>query len=134
MNDSMIIRINTILFFFGWTFIMLLGADFPPPIGFIWVVLLICVLDIIQYKYLYFFLKQIHKKRKNLFLLNLIFFFFGGVIISIFTLAVSSSALLIMNSWDIIIWISCVISVGVLYGVFFWVFNQLLLAKVNYKN
>ncbi len=32
MSNKRIIRINTVIFFLGWTFIMFLGTDFPPPI------------------------------------------------------------------------------------------------------
>ena len=31
---------------------MLAGADYPPPAGFLWLVLLIIILDIIQDRYL----------------------------------------------------------------------------------
>jgi len=43
---------------------MFLGADFPPPIGFLWLILLIAILDFIQYKYLQNFLPQLREKRK----------------------------------------------------------------------
>ena len=83
MSNLKIIWINTIVFFFGWNAIMLAGADFPPPIGFIWVVLLISMLDFIQYKYLQYFLPQLIKRKHNLFVKNLIFFVTGGMAVSI---------------------------------------------------
>ena len=87
MSNLKIIWINTIVFFFGWNAIMLAGADFPPPIGFIWVVLLISMLDFIQYKYLQYFLPQLIKRKHNLFVKNLIFFVTGGMAVSILILA-----------------------------------------------
>jgi hypothetical protein len=108
---------------------MFLGADFPPPIGFIWVVVLILLLDLIQWKYLHFFLEQIHKKRKHLFSLNLLFFLIGGILVSLFALAANNNTTLSMRGIDIIIWIVVVSLVGLFYGVYFWFFNRLLLRK-----
>lgn len=126
MSDSKIIRINTVLFFIGWTFIMFVGADFPPPPGFIWVVLLLLILDIIQYKYLYFFLKQIHQKRKNLFVLNLFFFFVGGVFLSLMILGIQITTTPPMNLSDSMLWVGVVSCVGGLYGIVFYLFNTWL--------
>ena len=73
MGNAKIIKINTILFFLGWTLIMFLGADFPPPIEFYWIVLLILILDLIQYKYLQYFLSKLRIRKKKLFIKNLLF-------------------------------------------------------------
>jgi hypothetical protein len=41
MSLQRIAGINAILFFFFWLFILLAGADFPPPMGFLWIVLVV---------------------------------------------------------------------------------------------
>ncbi|MGO1368933.1 hypothetical protein [Senegalia sp. (in: firmicutes)] len=129
MDNMKVIKINTILFFVGWTFIMLLGADFPPPFGFIWLILLILILDLIQYKYLHFFLPQLAKRKKHLFGINLAFFTIGGIVVSIFTLGITYKATIEMGMSNIIIWIAVVTIVAAIYGICFWFFNFLLTKK-----
>jgi hypothetical protein len=46
MRPRRIAAINAILFFFFWLFILLAGADFPPPVGFLWLVRLVPMLSI----------------------------------------------------------------------------------------
>ena len=52
MKSKTLQWIESVLFFLGWTAVMLKGADFPPPIGFIWVILTIAILSILQWYYL----------------------------------------------------------------------------------
>ena len=110
---------------------MLAGADFPPPIGFIWVVLLISMLDFIQYKYLQYFLPQLIKRKHNLFVKNLIFFVTGGMAVSILILATIYKITLESSIYDIIIWIAVFIIIGIIYGIVFWFFNSFLLRVFN---
>ncbi|GIN98770.1 hypothetical protein J6TS1_46400 [Siminovitchia terrae] len=70
-----IIYLNEITFFFVWVIIFLMGADKPPPIGFIWIVLLVVLLDVAQYYYLKKFLPKLLKKTKGLFFNNMFYFF-----------------------------------------------------------
>jgi hypothetical protein len=132
MSNKNIIKINSILFFVGWIIILLLGADFPPPIGFLWLVLLVAILDFIQYKYLRVLLPQLKERKKNLFLKNLFFFTVGGVIVALFILITRYNITLEMNMNDIIILIIVITAVSTIYGIFFWVFNLWLL-KISKK-
>ena len=127
MSNLKIIQINSILFFVAWTIIMLLGADFPPPIGFIWVILLIGALDLIQYKYLQKFLPLLRKRKNNLFIKNLLFFLTGGIVVSLLLLASRYKITLEMGMSSIIIWITILTLVGAIYGACFWFFNLLLI-------
>ncbi|SHK38755.1 hypothetical protein [Desulforamulus aeronauticus] len=127
MSNLKVIRINTILFFCGWTAILLAGADFPPPIGFLWLVLLTAILDFIQYKYLQKFLPHLLERKKNLFAKNLLFFTIGGAVVSVLCLAEQYKITFGMSIPDIITWIIVLTTVGAIYGVFFWFFNILLL-------
>lgn len=102
---------------------MFLGADFPPPIGFCWIVLLI--LDLIQYKYLQYLLPKLRIRKKKLFIKNLLFFAIGGMLVSIFSLVIEPRITLKQGmSWIIIITI-----VGAIYGGVFW-FLSLFFIKV----
>lgn len=131
MNNIKIIRINTILFFVGWTAIMFLGADFPPPIGFLWLIPLIAILDFIQYKYLQNFLPQLREKKKNLFAKNLLFFTTGGLVLSLFCLVARYKFTLAMGIFNNIIWTAVLTIVGFIYAIYFWVFNLILVKKLK---
>ncbi|MBC5630565.1 hypothetical protein H8S20_17040 [Clostridium sp. NSJ-6] len=126
MNTSKIILINSILFFIGWNGVMLLGADFPPPSGYIWMAILIAVLDYIQYKYLRSFLIELRRNKKKSFIDNTIFFLIGGVAISSLILIVRLNLMLSQPFVDWITFIIVVTLVGVIYGVLFWIFNYIL--------
>ena len=41
MHPRKITTVNADLFFFFWLLILLAGAEFPPPIGFLWIILAI---------------------------------------------------------------------------------------------
>lgn len=121
--------INFSTFFVGWVVVFLLGADFPPPIGFLWLAALVLFLDIIQYIYLgKYFLKHIgtHKKVK-LFVVNILFYLLGGLIVSFL---VTISSFLTIGLTDTVIWMAVLTSVSVMYGIIFWAFNYLLYRKL----
>ena len=44
--------IGSSVFFAGWTIVILLGADFPPPAGFVRVVFAIALFAVLQWFYL----------------------------------------------------------------------------------
>ncbi|MGE7768301.1 hypothetical protein [Peribacillus sp. NPDC096540] len=132
MNEKIIkkvIIINLATFFFLWNIIFLAGADKPPPIGFLWLVLLVFLLDIAQFFYLKRFLPKMQKKSKGLFFVNLLYFFLGGVIVGLLTIVVRINITLKVGLSDIFIWIVMIISASLVNAVCFYVFNILLLKK-----
>ncbi|MCH4890844.1 hypothetical protein EZV73_24910 [Acidaminobacter sp. JC074] len=129
MNNLKIIKLHDILFFIGWTLIMFLGADFPPPIGFIWVILMIGILDFIQHKYLISFLPRLRHKEKWLFIKNLFFFMFGGLVISLVSLLTDISLMMEMGFINITIWVIVITCVTSIYSIFFWFFNKYLISR-----
>jgi hypothetical protein len=118
------------MFLIGWLIVFLLGADFPPPIGFIWLVLLIIVLDIIQSFYLknYFLMHIENNKNTKLFFMNALYYLAGGLIIAILTSISNFQSVGLLNT---LIWIIVLTLVGVLYGIIFWVFNILLFRLIK---
>ena len=56
--------IESILFFIISNLIMLLGADYPPPIGFLWITFISAVLSILQF-YLLIIPQYIHKLTQS---------------------------------------------------------------------
>ncbi|MTI65351.1 MAG: hypothetical protein FH753_01985 [Firmicutes bacterium] len=126
-----IININVISFFFGWVIILFLGSDKPPPMGFIWIVLLILLLDIIQYFYLKKFLPKLKNKSKGLFIKNLLFFLVGGIVVSLLTIFIDLKLFFNMGFINVLIWVFIIITVGILYGICFYIFNTILINFIS---
>ena len=49
MHPRRIAAINAILFFFFWLIVLLAGADFPPPVGFLWLIIVIAACAYVVY-------------------------------------------------------------------------------------
>lgn len=79
--DRNLIILESSLFFVFWIVVFLLGADFPPPVGFWKIVVLTLILDIVQAFYLRFLLKNI--TTRPTYIINSIFFVLGGIIVSL---------------------------------------------------
>ena len=115
--DKKLRIIETLTFFAAWNVIFLLGADFPPPVGFLWLVLLVFVLDIFQFFYLGYLLPNIG--RTPTFVLNLLFFLAGGLFVSLISTFLQHHIELVSKA----IWITAVTAVSSLYGIILWVAN-----------
>lgn len=115
------------IFLIGWTLIMLAGADFPPPEGFKYLVLLIFILDILQQFYLKWLCPRI--KHQKTFLLNMISFMFAGLVLA-GTIYIWSGEFHPESN----IWIAIITVVSVIYGIFFWSVNWLIATKIQAYN
>ncbi|MDY5112867.1 MAG: hypothetical protein SPE66_04050 [Bilifractor sp.] len=114
-----ILVIEFVVFFFGWTAILMAGADFPPPKGFYRLVILIAVLDIIQTLYLKWLAKRLIKGRT--FLLNELFFCTAGTILAVIFILFNGG----FRS-ESGIWVGIITAVSVGYGTIFWSINRLI--------
>ena len=126
-----IVWINEILFFLGWMLLLLLGADHPPPKGFIWLVAIIVLLDMAQYFYLKKFLPSLHDKSKGLFTQTLLFAVLAGIGVSISMLLLDLNKLFSIGLINVLIWIMVIALVALIYGVCFYLFNTLLLRYIK---
>ncbi|MFL7838694.1 MAG: hypothetical protein ACK2T4_10830 [Candidatus Promineifilaceae bacterium] len=76
MHPRKIAAGNAVLFFFFWLLILLAGADFPPPIGFLWVILAIAGCAVVVYwripTYIDWYLTQRPGRRAHVILDGLI--------------------------------------------------------------
>lgn len=125
--DRRLIILESTLFFVVWTIIFLLGADFPPPVGFGVIVMIILILDIIQLLYLRFLLKNI--THRPTYIINSIFFVFGGIIVSL--------PGILQEDTDVqgkVILVSVITIISVIYGNVFWIFNKIVKTKENAKS
>lgn len=133
MKKTKLILINNLMFFTGWTGIMLLGADFPPPRGFIWLELLIGMLDFIQYIYLKKILFCKLFKREKIFLKNLFAFASAGVLVALLTMVLGNNGAAEIGLKDRVIWISVLTVVSTVYGNIFFCFNYFMVKKFSVK-
>ncbi|EKU27104.1 hypothetical protein [Catellicoccus marimammalium] len=134
LSTKKIIRINTILFFIGWLVILLLGSDFPPPIGFLWAIILIILSDFIQYKYLQYFIPQLRKKTKYLFSHNLLFFTMSSALLSLIILLLRYPTIHSLTWIENGIWILVFSILGGIYSILFYFFNKFLLYFIKKDN
>lgn len=134
MNENMLKKIKIInftTFFFVWLFIFLAGADKPPPIGFLWIVLLVALLDVAQWFYLNKFIPKAIRKSKWLFVENLFYFFLGGMIVSFLTLIARLDVTMSNGLLNSIIWIMSIMTVALINAICFYVCNRILIRKFN---
>lgn len=119
--------IESILFFIISNFIMLLGADFPPPIGFLWITFISVILSIFQFFYTGYLLKS--SSSLKIFLKTIFIFSLIGLIIAIlFVILNSKNISFIMN--DIIIWLFIITLVFGMYGSIYWLLNYIISKKI----
>lgn len=128
LKDKNINKFESYLFFFGWTIIFYLGADFPVPIGFIFLMFLTLVLTIIQSKYLKYLLPRIDKEKT--FLKTAIIFIISSFILSLMIIFIYNYIGIKQTLIDQIIWCVVVTSIGSIYGICFWLFNKYLIKKI----
>ncbi len=112
--------IEGLIFFWGWILVFLAGADFPPPIGFIWLILLVGILAIIQDFYLRYLIRNINKK--HIWLKNIFLFLLADIIVS---------SIVILTNFEYyneisfaLIWILVVSLVSTIYGIVFYIINK----------
>lgn len=122
--DRNLIILESSLLFVFWIVVFLLGADFPPPVGFWKIVVLTLILDIVQAFYLRFLLKNI--TTRPTYIINSIFFVLGGIIVSLPAIWQTDTEV-----QSKVIWVSIVTFVSVIYGNIFWIFNKIAKTKDN---
>lgn len=119
MNWKKARTIEFIVFLIGWTSIMLAGADYPPPAGFLWLVLLIIILDIIQDRYLRWLGEKLLGRKT--FLLNELLFCIAGIVVAV--------GMILCNGGfrkETGVWVGIITAVSVIYGTAFWGINRIV--------
>lgn len=120
MKQKTLQWIETFLFLVLNLSIFYAGADHPVPKGFIWLVLWIVLISLLQHIYLGWFLKEVRKKD---FLCLHLFVYIGMGIISLFYLIHGR----IYREY--LLFVFFVLGIFVLYGFVFYVINRWLACK-----
>ena len=130
MADSTVMKhrklrmVESAVFFAGWTAVMLLGADFPHPEGFIWVIFGIAVLDFMHWLYLGWLLDVL--RHRKTFALNLVLFSIAGLITALLTAVLNGKIIS-----ETIIWFIIITLASAVYGIIFWSINCLIVKKTG---
>lgn len=112
--------IETAVFIVGSLGITLLGADFPPPLGFWKIIAVISLVALIQWYYLDWLLERINSKKSLLMTVG-IYALLGGM---------SATAMITASGQlkkETVIWLGLIILWTAAYGLFFWLVNWLIL-------
>ena len=114
-------NVETLLFVIGATTIMLLGADFPPPRGFVKILMSIIVVAIIQWCYLKWLL--LHINHRSSLLVTIVLFACLGAVVTVFLIASTGKLI-----GDYTVLITIVTISAVIYGFILWLVNFILSA------
>jgi hypothetical protein len=74
--------IDGILFFFFWLIILLAGADFPPPAGFLWLVIVVAVCASVVYWRILTYIQWSQEKKRGRLLRVAVEGFLAGVVVA----------------------------------------------------
>ncbi|MEO5284772.1 hypothetical protein [Limosilactobacillus allomucosae] len=110
---------ETAVFIIGSLGIALLGADFPPPLGFWKIIVVISLVALIQWYYLDWLLERINSKKSLLMTVG-IYALLGGM--STATMIAASGQL----KKETVIWLGLIILGTAAYGLLFWLVNWLI--------
>lgn len=120
MNLSKISLYESISFIIIANIIMLSGADFPPPPGFIWITLTSFIISTLQYFYCNWLLQTLGKRKT--FFKTITSFALLGTLISLFFIFFNSEAI----NRAVFIFVGVVATVFSFYGFIFWMVNKII--------
>ncbi|MBQ4396506.1 MAG: hypothetical protein II828_03175 [Clostridia bacterium] len=119
MNIKAISWIESAVFFLLANIIMLLGSDFPPPVGFLWITLTAALMAVIQWFYVRWLLAN-DMKRATLFI-TLAVFALLGIVVPVIFVAFRGG---FQTGTGIGIFITMIVFIG--YGFALWIVNRFL--------
>jgi len=111
-------------FFLLSNIIMLLGADFPPPRGFIWITVAAAVLSCTQFLFNKWIFTRM-KERKS-FWMSILFFGSEGFITSVLFAVSGGGRFQVL--W---VWFAVITLVFAIYGTGFWAVNKFIARHIG---
>ena len=119
MNIKAILWIESAAFFLIANIIMLLGSDFPPPVGFLWITLTAAVIAVLQWFYVRWLLVN-NVNRATLFM-TLAAFTLLGIVVPVVFVAFRGG---FQTGTGIGIFLTMIVFIG--YGFTLWTINRFL--------
>ena len=119
MNIKSISWIESAAFFLIANVIMLLGSDFPPPVGFLWITLTAALIAVLQW----FFVRWLvaHDVKKRTLFITLVVFALLGIVIPVFFVELRGD---FQTGTGMGIFITMIVFIG--YGFTLWIVNRFL--------
>ena len=131
MSLRKIAAINAIVFFVFWLLVLLAGADKPPPIGFIWIVLTVGICAAVVYWRVPTYIDWARTRRVGRYWRVLLDGAVAGTIIALpFALQGSGEPSVTMQPVDYVIWFSVLAGMGILNSVAIYFINALVAGKI----
>jgi len=119
--------INAVGFFIFWLLVLLAGADKPPPIGFLWIVLVVALSALVVYRRIPIYIRWFRtKKPRRLLRVALEGFLAGLVVATPFALLGGGESSTAMQPIAYAIWFSILGLMGMLNSLALYAVNAVL--------
>ena len=130
MHPRRIAAINAVGFFFFWLVVLLAGADRPPPIGFLWLLLAIALSAIVVYWRIPTYIQWSQKKKRGRLLRVALEGFLAGLVVATpFALFGSGEPTVLMQPIDYAGWFVILGIMGMLNSLTLFVIHGLIATK-----
>lgn len=130
MHPRKIAAANAILFFFFWLLVLLAGADFPPPRGFLWLLLVLVLCALLVYWRIPTYIDWYSNKRPGRrWRVVLDGFLAGFVVAAASALRGSSEPAASLQTIDYAIWFAVLSVLGMLNSVVLYTINALVVHR-----
>jgi hypothetical protein len=132
VNPQKIAGINAAGFFFFWLVILLAGADKPPPIGFLWIVLVIALSAMVVYWRIPTYVQWSQEKKRSRLLRVALEGFVAGLVVAMpFALSGSGEPSITMQPIDYVIWFVVLGMMGMLNSLMLYVINAIVARRLD---
>ena len=127
MSDQKTALINAIIFFIFWLLVLLAGADKPPPIGFLWIVLVIALSALVVYRRIPTYVRWSQNQQPRRLLRVALEGFVAGLVVAMpFALSGSGEPSITMRPIDYVIWFVVLGMMGMLNSLTLYVINAVV--------
>jgi hypothetical protein len=127
MSCRKIAFINAIIFFIFWLLVLLAGADKPPPLGFIWLILAVGLCSAAVYWRVPTYIDWARTRRAGRYWRALLDGAVAGLLIAVpFALNGSGEPSITMQPADYAIWFAVLAVMGMLNSVALYLINALM--------
>jgi hypothetical protein len=135
MSNRKIGAINAIIFFVFWLLVLLAGADKPPPLGFIWIILTIAICSAVVHWRVPTYIDWARTRRAGRFWRVLLDGAVAGLLIAVpFALKGSGEPSITMGPVDYAIWFAVLAVMGIFNSVALYFINALVAGRIARSN
>ena len=124
-----------IFFFLFWTLVLLAGADKPPPLGFVWIVLAVAVCAVVVYWRIPTYIDWQRAQRSGRFWRVILDGFVAGLVVALpFALTGGGEPSVTPQASDYAIWFAIVGMMGVFNSVALYLINALVVRVISTRD